>query len=64
MYTYAYIPVYTGKYMSGQVQRPRLYWRYKKDGKWTWKPAENKFCECKIPCLVYCIQDPPLEEEE
>ena len=44
------------------VVRPRLYWRYKKDGKWTWKRAENKTCECKIPCLVYCIQDPPKEE--
>lgn len=29
----------------------KLYWRYKKDGKWTWKPA-------KIADLVH------LEEEE
>ncbi len=32
LYTYPYIPVYTGKDMSG-----KLYWRYKKNDKWTWR---------------------------
>ena len=42
MYTYPYIPVYTGKDMSG-----KLYWRYKKNDKWTWRPVvvDGKFTE-------------------
>jgi hypothetical protein len=34
LYTYPYILVYIGQYMSG-----KLYWRYKKDGNWTWRPV-------------------------
>jgi len=34
LYTYLYILVYIGQYMSG-----KLYWRYKKNDKWTWRPV-------------------------
>ena len=34
MYTNLYVYTAYRQYMSG-----KLYWRYKKDGKWTWKPA-------------------------
>jgi hypothetical protein len=35
----------------------KLYWRYKKDGKWTWAPAE-------IDDLHYAIERKKKEEEE
>jgi len=35
MYTNLYVYKALPLYMSG-----KLYWRYKKDGKWTWKPAK------------------------
>jgi len=35
MYTNLYVYTAYRQYMSG-----KLYWRYKKDGKWTWKPVK------------------------
>ncbi len=37
----------------------KLYWRVKKDGKWTWKPAEVSMTS-KLHCIVMNY----LEEEE
>ena len=34
MYTNFYVYTAYRQYMSG-----KLYWRYKKNGKWTWKPV-------------------------
>ena len=34
MYTNLYVYTAYRQYMSG-----KLYWRYKKNGKWTWKPV-------------------------
>ena len=34
MYTNLYVYKAPRLFMSG-----KLYWRYKKDGKWTWKPV-------------------------
>ena len=34
MYTNLYVYMLNRQYMSG-----KLYWRYKKKGKWTWKPV-------------------------
>jgi len=34
MYTSLYVYTACRQYMSG-----KLYWRIKKDGKWTWRPA-------------------------
>ena len=40
----------------------KLYWRYKKDGKWTWKPAEIiKRVDGIHPSLTLVKK---LEEEE
>ena len=68
LYTNAYISVYIRKDMSGTVIRPRLYWRYKKDGKWTWRAASPQFIEAIKDTLdIYGIEmDHPLflEEEE
>ena len=36
MYTNLYVYTAYRQYMSGPQ---RLYWRYKKNGKWTWRPA-------------------------
>ena len=40
MYTNLYVYMVYRQYMSG-----KLYWRYKKNGKWTWKPlvASSEF---------------------
>ena len=35
LYTNFYVYTAYRQYMSG-----KLYWRYKKDGKWTWKPVK------------------------
>ena len=38
----------------------KLYWRVKRNGKWTWKPARRDDCKCgKLN-----IYSPDLEEEE
>ena len=46
----------------------KLYWRVKKDGKWTWRPASEQFIRAIEETLdVYGIDlDHPLmmEEEE
>ncbi len=44
----------------------KLYWRYKKDGKWTWKPAiemERGCCEYVKVCPANWII-PPVEDLE
>jgi hypothetical protein len=44
----------------------KLYWRYKKDGKWTWRPAET---EGEDDSLVIVLKEnmydyiPSMEEE-
>ncbi len=56
MYTNLYVYKAPRLFMSG-----KLYWRIKKDGKWTWKPATmhtNVFVEGDI------VVEPLVEEEE
>ena len=44
----------------------KLYWRVKKDGKWTWKPAENQVVQVEIKPNLYVgqIYVQPFQEEE
>ena len=51
----------------------KLYWRYKKDGKWTWRPASKEFLAAIEDALdLYGIDIPthfppeaePVEEIE
>ena len=45
----------------------KLYWRVKKNGKWTWRAAtaeQLRECKCKIPCIVYCLNQDFEEVEE
>jgi hypothetical protein len=37
----------------------KLYWRYKKDGKWTWKPVTRDF-----NYLKYDLDELEFKEEE
>ena len=53
MYTNLYVYMAYRQYMSG-----KLYWRLKKDGKWTWKPAELLGKHGRHPIVKL------LEEEE
>ncbi len=57
MYTNLYVYMGYRRYMSG-----KLYWRYKKEGKWTWKPlvTESSFEEQLIQRMYTRI----AEEEE
>ena len=52
LYTNLYVYTAYRQYMSG-----KLYWRYKKNEKWTWKPAEAIYEE-----NIVLVE--PLEEEE
>ena len=52
MYTNLYVYKSLRLFMSG-----KLYWRYKKDGKWTWRPAVDVGCDdagfiCVIPMIL------------
>jgi hypothetical protein len=42
----------------------KLYWRYKKDGKWTWKPATKTDYENPSVTAVWNLEGEDLEEEE
>ena len=37
----------------------KLYWRVKKNGKWTWRPAKDRACYC-----IVCGRNGTMEEEE
>ncbi len=56
MYTNLYVYKFLRLFMSG-----KLYWRIKKDGKWTWKPAEVSVMYEDGTTFVVSH---PLEEEE
>ena len=57
MYTNFYVYMVYRQYMSG-----KLYWRYKKNGKWTWKPlvTQSSFEEQ----LIHRMYTRIAEEEE
>ena len=75
MYTNLYVYTAYRQYMSG-----KLYWRIKKDRKWTWKPAEllgkhgrhpivklleEEECHCGMYTKTECpMRDKCAEEEE
>ena len=54
MYTKLYVYMAYRQYMSG-----KLYWRYKKDGKWTWRSAVDLGKDDEGFIVVV-----PFEEEE
>jgi hypothetical protein len=57
MYTNLYVYTAYRQYMSG-----KLYWRLKKGGKWTWKPARvNMLQRVKLYTVAQVYH---LEEEE
>jgi len=57
MYTNFYVYMAYRQYMSG-----KLYWRLKKGGKWTWKPARvNMMQRVKLYTVAQVYH---LEEEE
>ncbi len=39
----------------------KLYWRVKVDGKWTWRPADAKYCDTDGDIPYYYVY---IEEEE
>lgn len=53
MYTNLYVYKALRLFMSG-----KLYWRIKKDGKWTWTPAHVEITD------GWLIVEPLMEEEE
>ena len=53
MYTNLYVYMAPRLYMSG-----KLYWRMKKDGKWTWTPAHVELTD------GWLVVEPLMEEEE
>ena len=57
MYTNLYVYTAYRQYMSG-----KLYWRYKKNGKWTWKPV--KWMEMVIRTAGDFLACTAQEEEE
>jgi hypothetical protein len=59
MYTNIYVYTAYRQYMSG-----KLYWRIKKDGKWTWTPACIVHQEWTADELTVYIDNVPGREEE
>jgi len=59
MYTNFYVYMAYRQYMSG-----KLYWRIKKDGKWTWRPVIVHSIDTNVEMRTGCAWHLIQEEEE